>query len=223
VSDTCHWLAAVHWGQAGTWALAIGTFLLAFFTWLVSRAAIKTLEQNKALVDETRRLVEINNNLVENEEKHYKERLTPYVVFKIVGSPVISIEKISIRLEGKLRNYGMGMAINVEFYFVVDDSFGKCSIRLPAHHLASNEESSNIDFIFKAKPDASKNTIDRFVAAIKSGNWYIVSVSHSIDGDGVMVITKPHDGFPSCIMKIDKFTRDGRPADLNKFVGGVVL
>jgi hypothetical protein len=125
VSAFCHWLAAVHWGQAGTWALAIGTFSLACFTYKMAKSTEKTLEQNKLLVDS-------NNMLIEKEERHHQENLMPLCVLeptepKIgdVGRQLFADVKgynktkdVAIfYLAGKIINKGTGPALNVKIKF----------------------------------------------------------------------------------------------------------
>jgi hypothetical protein len=127
VSAFYHWLWMVHWGRVGTWALAIGTFLLAFFTWRVSRAAIKTLDQNKSLVDETHRLVESNNLLIKIEERHHQENLRPICVFEFGEG--VSSEGFSIK--GFIVNKGRGASIEGVLYIILPSSLSYISIPFP--------------------------------------------------------------------------------------------
>ena len=123
MSGIYHWLAAVHWGRVGTWALAIGTFSLAFFTWRVSRAAIKTLDQNKLLVVETHRLVEGNNTLIESEERHHKENLRPLCVFAHTGNlhNILTLDMRNGRnrviIDSDIENKGNGVAKAIKIIF----------------------------------------------------------------------------------------------------------
>lgn len=123
MSDTCHWLAAIHWGRVGTWALAIGTFSLAFFTWRVSRAAVQTLEENKRLVDETHRLVESNNKLVVSEERHHQENLRPLCVFSYTGNlhNVLNYDTRNgssrVIINSDIENKGNGVAKAIKIIF----------------------------------------------------------------------------------------------------------
>jgi hypothetical protein len=127
-----HWFCSIHWGRAGTWALAIGTFLLAFFTWRVSRAAVKTLEENKRLVDETHQLAESNKVLIESEERHHQESLMPLCVLKPfdpklgeVGAKIFysqneyreTIDVFIFYLTAKIENNGSGPALDVLINF----------------------------------------------------------------------------------------------------------
>lgn len=116
----------VHWGRVGTWALAIGTFLLAFFTWRVSRAAIKTLDQNKSLVDETHRLVESNNLLIKIEERHHQENLRPICVFEFE-------EGVShaFSISGSIVNKGRGASIEGVLYIILPSSLSYISVPFP--------------------------------------------------------------------------------------------
>ncbi len=136
MSEICHWFAAIHWGRVGTLALAIGTFLLAFFTWRVSRAAVKTLEENRRLVDETHNLVESNNKIIESEERRHQENLRPICIFEFdpdsIGSIVTILQQSVSRIKGYIVNKGRGVAVEGEIYLVLSTSQSYLVIRFQA-------------------------------------------------------------------------------------------
>ena len=121
MSDIYHWFEAMHQGTISDWAVALGTLALACATFGVARAAVKTLKQNKLLVEATQKLVESNKMLIENEERHHQENLRPLCVFDHPGNLLNAIEKES--LNGKLcvkidsdvenRGYGVAKSVNI--------------------------------------------------------------------------------------------------------------
>jgi hypothetical protein len=170
VSDTCHWLAAVHWGQAGTWALAIGTFSLACFTYKMAKSTEKALDQNVRLVEETHELAESNKTLVIAEQTHHEENLRPYCFLElgaaeigkvnlgVFGKPEVACPEgyagLVIPINAKLRNIGLGPAISIVLRLVImsDQDETGCAhmvIEMPIPPMAAQSEwyGTSTDFL----------------------------------------------------------------------------
>jgi hypothetical protein len=203
VSAFYHWLGVVHWGRVSTWALAIGTFLLAFFTWLVSRAAIKTLDQNKSLVDETHRLVESNNSLIEIEERHHQENLRPICVFQSEkgGSEVFSITFPSIR--GFIVNKGRGASIEGVLYIILPSSLSYISIPFPTLGHGDRwveEERYNLQTKSYKK--------EYFIPLINCDNTSAGAVQKAFDDREIVFLLEYKDLFGSKLLTEQKMNKD---------------
>lgn len=168
------WLAGVHWGRVGTWALAICTLSLAFFTWRVSRAAIKTIEQN--------------NKIIESEERHHQERMSPIVALDFYTewnhlniNDLINLSRIEdqkIYLNGSISNKGYGPSNNGSLYLLCRTLNAKPQcVKIDLPILAPGQVWSNSKI--KGMECIEINIIDRSLEkvitnAVKSKEWQVV-------------------------------------------------
>ena len=106
MSGICHWFAVIHWGKIADWAVAMGTLALAGATFWVARAAVKTLEETRRLVDETHNLVMSNNKIIESEERHHQENLRPICIFELDPDPIGSIVTILQQSGSRIKAHG---------------------------------------------------------------------------------------------------------------------
>ena len=136
MSGICHWFAVIHWGKIADWAVAMGTLALAGATFWVARAAVKTLEETRRLVDETHNLVMSNNKIIESEERHHQENLRPICIFELdpdpIGSIVTILQQSGSRIKGCIVNKGRGVAVEGEVYLVLPAPQAYLAIRFQA-------------------------------------------------------------------------------------------
>ncbi|OCB04004.1 hypothetical protein BBC27_00170 [Acidithiobacillus ferrivorans] len=112
--------------------LAIATGALACFTYKMAKSTEKALEQNARLVGETHDLVESNKVLVESEERHHQEGMSPFVAFEFYSEwshinidDLIDLSRIKehiIYLKGSVSNKGYGLSNNGSLYLLCWDS-----------------------------------------------------------------------------------------------------
>jgi hypothetical protein len=217
VSGICHWLAAVHWGRVGTWALAIGTFSLAFFTWRVSRAAIKTLDQNKLLVDETHRLVESNNTLIESEERHHQENLRPICVFEldVKGPEVFSTSFTGIR--GFIANKGLGASVEGILYLILPSLMSYLSIKFPT--LGHGDRWVETEYYNMMTKCYKKNI---FVPLVNCDDSYAGAVQKALNERELIIIIKYKDLFGNWLITEQKMNKANGQFDMTLRDDGAV-
>jgi len=125
-----------------TFALACGTFLLAWYNRKMAKSTETALEQNARLVEETHELVESNKVLVENEERHHQERMSPLVTFEFYSewkhndiNSLIDLTRIDdniVYLNGSVSNKGYGISNNGSLYLLCREENSLCiKIDLP--------------------------------------------------------------------------------------------
>ena len=221
----------MHRGTISDWAVALGTLALACATFWVARAAVKTLEQNKLLVDETHRLVEGNKILIENEERHHQENLRPLCVLeptepKIgnVGTNMFAdVDSYSTTrdigityLSAKIFNKGNGPAVNVRIRFYANPATGPCistigTIASGQNYCIYNGNRALVPMKIYANPVDVNN-----VLKIIKSDWIICLTFEDIFGNQFYSIHKNDpdnifmefgNGAESCCQKINKSLR----------------
>lgn len=193
MSGIYHWFAAIHWGKIADWAVAMGTLALAGATFWVARAAVKTLEQNKLLVEETHRLVEINKILIENEERHHQEAMSPFVLVDFDAGEdlniidvnnllnIDSIHENKLYIYGHIENKGDGLAVNGALYFSWNCGGNSIKVKFPS--LAKNETYCNdlLDGVQVVKLSFAKCSIQEILKdAVSQRAWSIILVVNDI-------------------------------------------
>ncbi|MBE7562513.1 hypothetical protein H7F10_06020 [Acidithiobacillus sp. HP-6] len=134
--------------------LAIFTGVLAYFTYRMAKSTENALKQNAQLVAETHELVDINKILVESEERHHQEEMSPFVALQFYPEwnhiniddliDLSRIEEHIIYLKGSIFNQGRGLSNNGSLYLLCweDVGIGPC-IKIDLPILAPREAWNN--------------------------------------------------------------------------------